>query len=305
MTLIVVLIAIFCFLALLPLMVNKETYSLNEVHRAEAPGQFIETQFGHIHYQLEGSPDAPLVVFVHGFSAPSYMWDNNRKVVANAGYRVLTFDLYGRGYSSRPNVRYDKQLFVDQIEQLTQQLAPNKPFHIVGLSMGGAITSAFVVQNPGNILSVGYVAPFNQPVDIGPLTLPVIGKWLGYLLFIPKLPSNQANDLVEPERFPYWADKFSEQMMYKGFRRAIISTGRHLIAKDPTDDFAEVGKLAIPKLLLWGKEDKVIPLSGAERVKELLGSNVELEVLEDAGHAMQYECYDRINPKLLSHFERA
>lgn len=245
-----------------------------------------------------------MVVFVHGFSAPSYMWDNNRKTLANAGYRVLTFDLYGRGYSSRPNVKYDKQLFVDQINELTQKLAVNRPFHIMGLSMGGAITSAYVAQNPNKILSVGYVAPFNQPVDIGPLTLPIIGKWLGYLLFIPKLPSNQANDLVRPEHFPYWADKFSEQMMFKGFRRAIISTGRHLITKDPSDDFAEVGKLSIPKLLLWGKEDKVIPLSDAVRVKELLGSDTELEVFDDAGHAMQYECYDRVNPAILSHLER-
>ncbi|GMQ48801.1 alpha/beta fold hydrolase [Vibrio sp. 10N] len=305
MTLIVALIAIFCLLLLLPLLVNKETYSLNEVHRAEAPGQFITTQLGHVHYQLEGAPDAPLVVFVHGFSAPSYMWDNNRKVVADAGYRVLTFDLYGRGYSARPNVKYDKQLFVEQIQQLTEQLAPNTPFHIIGLSMGGAITSAFVAKYPNKILSVGYVAPFNQPVDIGPLTLPVIGKWLGYLLFIPKLPSNQANDLVKPEHFPYWADKFSEQMMYKGFRRAIISTGRHLIAKDPSGDFAAVGELSIPKLLLWGTEDKVIPLSDAERVVSLLGDDTRLEVLEEAGHAMQYECYDRVNPKILDHLNRA
>lgn len=304
MTLIVALIAILSFLLLLPLMVNKETYPLNEVHRAEAPGQFIETEFGHIHYQLEGASDAPLVVFVHGFSAPSYMWDNNRKAVASAGYRVLTFDLYGRGYSSRPNVKYDKQLFVDQINELMEKLAVNKPFHIIGLSMGGAITSAYVAQNPNKILSVGYVAPFNQPVDIGPLTLPFVGKWLGYLLFIPKLPSNQANDLVKPERFPYWADKFSEQMMFKGFRRAIISTGRHLITKDPSDDFVEVGKLSIPKLLLWGKEDKVIPISDAERVKELLGSDTKLEVFDEAGHAMQYECYDRVNPRILSHLEK-
>ncbi|WP_394151007.1 alpha/beta fold hydrolase [Vibrio maritimus] len=294
------LVTLCCLLAL-PILISKEKYVLDDVHRAEAPGRFVELKLGKVHYQLEGDPDAPLVVLVHGFSAPSYMWDNNRTVIASAGYRVLTFDLFGRGYSCRPKVNYDKALFVEQVRELTELLVPNKPFHIIGLSMGGAITSAFVKQYPKRILSVGYLAPFNQAIDIGALTLPIIGKWLGYTLFIPKLPANQTNDLVAPDKFPFWSDKFSEQMKYKGFSRAVISTGRHLIAKDPSEDFLDVGTLSVPKLVLWGTEDKVIPLSDLECVVQLLGDNTSYSVFENAGHALQYECYERVNKRIIEH----
>lgn len=299
--LLIVLSTVLVVIALLPVWRNREKFRLNDVHRAMAPGRFVDLSLGKVHYQLQGNSDAPLVVLVHGFSAPSYMWDNTVPALHRAGYCTLTFDLYGRGFSDRPDTKYDKRLFVAQIEELVEQLAKGRSFHIVGLSMGGAITSAYIAQYPEKILSVSYIAPLNQPVDLGPLTMPIVGRWLGYSFFIPSLPQHQSNDLVHPERFPQWQSQFEQQMQYSGFRRAIINTARDLISKDPGEDFRSVGQTKLRKLVLWGKNDKVIPIEDAQRVVEMLGKNTDLRVFENAGHAMQYEAFERINAALVSH----
>ena len=108
-----IVLIVFCCVWIPPALRNKERYKLNKVNRSEAPGQFVELTHGAVHYELTGNPDGPLVVLVHGFSAPSYMWDKNVPALVEAGYRVLRFDLYGRGYSARPSTKYDTQLFVD------------------------------------------------------------------------------------------------------------------------------------------------------------------------------------------------
>jgi len=58
------------------------------------------------------------VVLVHGFSVASYCWERTVPALVEAGFRVLTFDLYGRGYSDRPDGPYNLDLFVRQIDEL-------------------------------------------------------------------------------------------------------------------------------------------------------------------------------------------
>jgi pimeloyl-ACP methyl ester carboxylesterase len=294
-----ILILLIGAIIVLPPLRSFEPKSLNDRVRNEAPGGFVTLTHGRVHYSRVGEHNAPVAVLVHGFSAPSYMWDKNVPALVDAGYQVITFDLYGRGYSDRPDVAYDKTLFVEQINDLLVALNITEPVSIVGLSMGGAITASFVATYPEKVSKVAFVAPFNQPVDIGPLTLPIVGTWLGYTLFIPSLAKNQSNDLVEPERMPNWGEQFKVQMQYKGFRRAIIRTGKNMIQKDPSADFAMVGELRLPTLLLWGDQDKVIPLQDAARVQGLLGETCQFEQINNAGHAMQYERSQQVNSKLL------
>lgn len=66
--------------------------------RQSAPGEFAELSRGVTHYQWLGPEGGPLVVCVHGLTTPSFVWEGIAPRLAEAGYRVLTYDLYGRGY---------------------------------------------------------------------------------------------------------------------------------------------------------------------------------------------------------------
>ncbi len=96
------------------------------------PGQFVNLEDGVTHYELTGPADGPLVVLVHGFSVPFYVWDPTVAGLTAAGFQVLRYDLYGRGYSDRPETDYDLDLFVRQLSQLTEVVTLSKPFNLLG-----------------------------------------------------------------------------------------------------------------------------------------------------------------------------
>ena len=75
---------------------DPEKLVLDATTRANLPGQFAQLAAGVTHYQLDGPPDAPVVVLAAGFSVPYYIWDPTFKALTAAGFRVLRYDYYGR-----------------------------------------------------------------------------------------------------------------------------------------------------------------------------------------------------------------
>ena len=90
------------------------------------------------------------VVLVHGFSSPYFIFDTTFEFLVNSGFRVLRYDLFGRGYSDRPRTDYNIHLFVRQLKDLLDALG-FKQVNLVGLSMGGAISAAFISQYPDHV----------------------------------------------------------------------------------------------------------------------------------------------------------
>ncbi|THH07929.1 hypothetical protein EW146_g9158 [Bondarzewia mesenterica] len=82
------------------------------------------------------------VVLIHGLSVPAMIWRDVAPALASRGYRVLLYDLYGRGYSDAPQVTYDASLYATQLALLMQHVKWDKAF-IAGVSMGGGIAAAF------------------------------------------------------------------------------------------------------------------------------------------------------------------
>ena len=76
---------------------DPETDSLTDVVRQSTGGSFLKLPDGVVHYELAGAEDARTVVLVHGFSVPYYIWDPTCTALLQAGFRVLRYDLYGRG----------------------------------------------------------------------------------------------------------------------------------------------------------------------------------------------------------------
>src|SRR5512145_3238365 len=105
-SLVIVSIATLSFWALRHV-TNTETVDLDQSVRAQAPGKFVKLSDGLVHYQLSGPAEAPTVALVPGATLPFFVWDPIIDPLLKAGFRVLRFDLFGRGYSDRPNLRND------------------------------------------------------------------------------------------------------------------------------------------------------------------------------------------------------
>ena len=111
---------------------NPEKKALDELARTEAKGRFARLSDGMTFYRLSGPDSGVPVVLVHGFSVPSYIWDSTAVALSVAGYRVLQYDTFGRGYSDRPNVTYGADLVDRQLGEIIDSAGILGPVHLMG-----------------------------------------------------------------------------------------------------------------------------------------------------------------------------
>ncbi len=284
------------------LILNPEKQKIDANVRALAPGEFVELPDGFVHYELKGEPEGELVVLVHGFSVPYYVWDPTVDALVKDGYRVLRYDLYGRGYSDRPKAEYDLAFFERQISELTTALVPGESFHIIGLSMGGPIVASFANHHPDLIKSVTLIAPEVLPVtekDIFPMNVPLLGEWIVGTYLVPfHLPQSQLDDFYQPKNFPGWEEQYREQLQYKGFKKAILSTIRNLVKFDPLAIYEKLHQSGIPTLLIWGKEDQSVSYEAIVELMERL-PDTDYHFIEKTAHLPHYEKAEILDPIII------
>ena len=297
-----ILLALVLLLASLYLILNVEKLDLTDAARENAAGDFVELSAGLVHYQLEGPADSPLIVLVHGFSVPAYIWDPTYLALKEAGYQVLRFDLYGRGYSDRPDVTYDISLFSTQLEELLSELEVDEPVHLIGLSMGGPVVARYANRHPDLVRGITLIAPGVVQVnwkDIFPLNLPGVGEYLMAAVMEPiLLPRMQNSDFYQPENFPGWEERYRVQLQYKGTGRALLSTVRNLVELESEQEYQKLHETKLPVLLIWGSEDQSISRENIQVLQGLL-PDMQVQIIEKGGHISHYEFPEIVNPILL------
>ena len=280
-----------------------ETRILDEEARRNASGDFVRLPDGMVHYDLKGPPEGRPVVLVHGFSVPFYVWDPTFKGLVSAGLRVLRYDLFGRGYSDRPDLPYTMELFVRQLKDLLEALQVNSPVDLVGLSMGGPISAGFTDRYPERVRKLCLLDPAGfqagRPVLYRLLSLPGLGETLIGLFAKLLLASSQPGDFFMPEKFPGYPGQFLPQMQYQGFKRAILSTLRVGPLGGLTQTYQRVAALGLPVLLVWGKQDKLVPFKLSEKARQTL-PQAEFHAIDQAGHIAHYERPELVNPILIA-----
>lgn len=263
---------------------------------------FVELSDGVTRYRTAGPPDGPKVVLVHGLTSPCFIWEGQFDVLAGAGFRVLQYDLYGRGLSDRPAVDYDASLFRRQLEELLDRLDFGVPVHLVGLSMGGAVSALYTVHRPDRVDRLALMAPGGlrerRSWALKLLTAPGVGECLFWLLArrilmqtsIPRMTSR--SDRIEELRAVY-----REQLRYGGYVRALLSTLRRGPLFGLRDTFRRAGEDRAV-LAMWGDEDRIVPPVHAERLREVI-PHLELEVIADAGHTVNFDRPAPVNDRLI------
>ena len=244
---------------------DREHRDFSGLDRA-AVGQAAELSDGVTWYELGGPESGIPVVLVHGLTTPSFIWDGPFETLARSGFRVLRYDLFGRGYSDRPALDYDPALYDRQLlELLAVAFAdnPEQPVHLVGLSMGGAVVTRFAVDHPPRVRSVSLISPAGVPVEL-PFRAriaraPLIGDYMMRALGDRLLASGLDRNVATDRGREILQRRFFEQTEYYGYKRAILSSLRSMPLESMQDVFERLGASSTPCLLLWGTADLVIP----------------------------------------------
>ena len=166
--------------------------------------------------------------------------------------------------------------------------------------MGGLITTTFAARHPGKVRTLTLIAPaffFLERVPF-PLGMPLAGDYAGRVFAVPFIAKAQTKDFKHPERFSDYDRTYRLQMRYKGFSRAILSTIRSLPGWNAVEDLKRVSQTKIPVLLVWGEEDKTVPLAVSDKVRAIT-PQAEFHVIDDAAHLPQYERPERVNPVII------
>lgn len=257
--------------------------------RSSVPGSYIGSSVGTTRYQVAGPDTGRVAVLVHGFSVPYYIWDSTFVALTAAGYRVVRYDLLGRGFSDRSDVAYDGETFDAQLGQLLDSLHVNGPVDLFGLSFGGFVTANFTANNPSRVRTLVLVDPTVHPARMSGIErFPVIGRYLFEVAAAPRMAEGQPGDFLHPEQFPGWADRYRPQQRYRGFARALHRSRFELASADFEEIHTRIAKQGTPVLLVWGKEDQVIPISQAEDVKRRIPA-VEFVAIDSSGHLPHLE----------------
>ncbi len=279
---------------------NQETLTLDDQARRQAPGRFVRLPDGMTHYQLGGPAGGATVLLIPGFSTPYNIWDPTYDALTQAGFRVLRYDLFGRGWSDRPKAAYDADFYVKQVAGLLDALEIHEPVDVAGVSMGGPIAVTFAARHPGRVRRVllfdpGYFTGFQLNF---PLRAPVLGEYNMAITVAPGLAKSQWKDFAHPERYPHYLDPYYEQMRYPGFRRALLATLRNYVSKDSSGDYRTLGKSSKPVLLIWGKADRDTPIELSQKILEAVPL-AEFHSIDDAAHIPHYEHPEIVNPIIL------
>ena len=272
-------------------LIYKESHLLDAEARSSVPGQFVELADGVTRYEVAGPPDGQAVVLLHGFFNAYFVWDDAFGALAQAGFRVLRYDLYGRGYSDRPRVRYDRDLFDRQLVNLLAALDVTRSVDLVGPSMGGAIALIFVDRHPTAVRRLCLVDPSGlypkHQLTVNVMRIPVLGELL--------ITQNS-----KPSKFP---EEIRAFLKYQGTRRAFLSTIRHGPFGSISDVYERVGRREMPTLLIWGREDEAIPFEFSEQVRQAL-PHAEFHAIDGASHKPYCERPDLVNPLLIEFLKR-
>lgn len=287
--------------------IERELVPLDDTARLQAPGQFVDLSHGRVHYSWHGPLDGQAVALVHGFSTPSFVWQGLLSKLSQAGMRVLIYDLYGRGWSDRPNVTYDADLYDQQLLELLSSQNVSGPINLVGYSMGGAIVSNFSAKHPQKVSRLALIAPAGLSVNEGRLTqiikMPIIGDWLMSVVGRSSMLKEIALPINQGKAIPNIAELYEQQMNYPGYLPALLSTLRHYPLGGLQKEYQTIGQSKLPVMAIWGTNDTVVPTANSKALQAAIpGASVIL--LEGGTHSITYSMPDEVADQLTFFFSK-
>jgi pimeloyl-ACP methyl ester carboxylesterase len=242
-----------------------------------------------IHYYEGGGRGTP-VLLVHGLGSRAEDWANLMPQLKQAGFHVYAIDLLGYGRSARPaNASYSISEEAQYVEEFLARRNVQK-IDLIGWSMGGWVTMRVALDVPQRIgrlvlcdaAGIRFQPDFT-PEDLEPTTIPAVQRL--YRLLMPEptqVPDFLARDMLRRFRQLNWVVDRSTRSMF---------TGADLVD-------GNLGALQMPTLIVWGKQDHMIPLATGIALHQQIPQSV-LEIYDGCGHLAPGQCADRVGPRLI------
>jgi len=254
-----------------------------------APTDLVEVHNIKLHVRDSGPHDAPAVLMLHGFGSSLQTWEPWAKALS-AQFRVIRLDLPGSGLSEPdPSGDYSDARSIELLLALMDQLHLARA-SVVGHSMGGRIAWTLAATHPQRVDKLVLLSPdgFASPGEAYgakpevPMTLKLMRFTLPKWLLRMNLEPAYANSAAMTDAL---ATRYHDLMLAPGSRQALLARLQQRVLVDPVPLLQRINA---PTLLLWGKQDALIPITNAADYTRAL-PNSRLVALDGVGHLPQEE----------------
>ncbi len=260
----------------------------------------------------------PPLLLIHGFGAAIGHWRNNIPSLAK-NRPVYAIDLLGFGASQKVFTSYQVSLWQAQVYDFWRTFI-NCPVVLVGNSLGSLVSLSVAARHPevvGRLIMLNIPDVGDRSKQIPPLLFPLLRSLenlvansfllrpLFYFLRSPKIiqrltslaysnPNKVTDELIEI---------FSTPPQDQDADLAFLALVRSARTSDFSPSIKELlSYVTSPILLIWGKEDRIIPFRLASRIAKL-APQIEFVPLDRIGHCPQDECPELINHLILQWLE--
>ncbi|WP_320240992.1 alpha/beta hydrolase [Cognatiyoonia sp. IB215182] len=267
----------------------------------------MKLRHGQTHYQLDADTNKPLLICIHGWSTSSYVWEPLRPFLRKQGYRLLTYDLYGRGFSDRPRVSHTAELYTCQLTQLLNRLdLADKKLNVLGYSMGGAIAARFVSQRLASVDRLLLLAPAGMVVRLP------ISRFIARAVpktndphilnsiprFLPKQFDSEAEGFKNVLEVAQILRMQKRELLYQGYVPALLSSLKGILATSMQMEHLKIASSNVKVRAIFGTNDRTIPSPWArKRFDQWHPSGVSDDII-GAGHGLTYTHADHIEAKV-------
>jgi pimeloyl-ACP methyl ester carboxylesterase len=251
--------------------------------------------------------EGPTVLVLHGLGASKISVLPILPPLVHAGHRLVVPDLPGHGESDKPRGDYTPRFYARVLRQLMDALQVDRAA-VVGNSLGGRVALEMAVRSPDRVTGLGlldpavpgfrvrYVLGFTRviPTEVGAIPFPLREAWMKRAVRrLMADPSRLPND-----GFDAAAGEFIRIYRNPAARMAFFDSLRHILIEPPRPFWARMSRVRVPALVIWGEDDRLVPVRLAYKLKDAL-PGAELLVLPKVGHVPQFEAPEETAGTLL------
>ena len=242
-----------------------------------------------LHVQRSGS--GPPILLLHGFGANGHTW---RGWVGDLStdHETIVVDLKGFGAAPKPrDGRYAPTDLADAVHRLIL-LEDLVELTLVGHSLGGSVALMVALRladdGDGRLSRLVIVAGAAYPLQIPRFTSLARRSWAALAFrLLPKRPLLRHvlrsvvhdPDSVDDEQVAAYADPLKSA----DARHALLAAAAQIVPENTAALVARLPELTVSTLLVWGRNDRVVPLWVAERLERDL-PRARLVVIDHCGH---------------------
>ena len=254
-----------------------------------------------IHYEAFGRTRAPVVLMIQGLGADKHLWDLQRFILA-VRYRVIAFDNRGAGRSDKPFNDYSLEQMADDAVAVLDEEGVDRA-HVVGASMGGAITLLVALRHPQRVSSLVLVSTAGRHHA---WRRELLSGWAAAATErgMGAMTGEAARWVIGPRSFRRvfpllgWLGPLGMGRPAHAFAAQVHAI---LAVDDAIGD--ELPTIVAPALVIVGNQDILTPRGDSEELAELL-PNAELVVISGAAHGVMIEHASTFNMVLFEFLDR-